>query len=129
MGFEPRWDHRKSEIGNKSRFFNSMNAMKFYVYILQSTKTAKFYIGQTQNLENRFDEHNSGKSKYTSKDAPWNLVWYGVVGTRKESYGLEQQIKSFKSRKRIIKHIEDNQVGSGSENLQISNLLDFRESS
>jgi putative endonuclease len=110
-------------------FFNSINDMKFYIYILQSTKTAKFYIGQNQNLEKRFDEHNSGKSKYTSKDAPWNLVWYSVVGTRKESYGLEQQLKRFKSRKRNIKHIEDNQVGSGSENLQISNLLDFRESS
>jgi putative endonuclease len=103
--------------------------MPYYVYILQSTKTAKFYIGQTQNLEKRFAEHNSGKSKYTSKDAPWNLVWLTILDSRKESYGLEQKLKGFKSRQRIIKYMEENQVGSGSENLQIANLLDFRESS
>jgi putative endonuclease len=103
--------------------------MNYFVYILQSKVTANFYIGQTQNLVKRLDEHNSGKSKYTSRDAPWNLVWYGIVNSRKESYGLEQKLKGFKSRKRLIHYMNENPQVHGSENLQIFNLLDFRESS
>lgn len=68
--------------------------MNYYVYILQSTVNGAFYIGQTQDLEKRFSAHNSGKSKYTSKGMPWNLVWYKTVDSRKESYGLEQELKS-----------------------------------
>lgn len=42
---------------------------------------------------------------------------------------MEQQLKKLKSRLRLIRHMEENPCVPGSENLQISNLLDFRESS
>ena len=103
--------------------------MNYYVYILQSTQSGQFYIGQTQDLAKRFEEHNSGKSNYTSKHGPWILIWYVELSTRKEAYRLEQKIKGFKSRLRTIKFMEEHPVVSGSENPQISNLIDFRESS
>jgi putative endonuclease len=102
--------------------------MTYYVYILQSCKSGIFYKGQTQNLTKRILEHNSGKSNYTSKGIPWNLVWYKKFETRKEAFAFEQKLKKLKSRKRLIRLIEESQVVDGSENLQISNLLDFRES-
>ncbi|MBI2281718.1 MAG: GIY-YIG nuclease family protein [Bacteroidetes bacterium] len=103
--------------------------MNFYVYILQSTIDGRFYIGQTDNVSKRLSEHNSGKSKYTSKYLPWNIVWFIYVDSRSEAYILEQRIKKFKSRSRTIQYISENPCVPGSENLQISNLLDFRESS
>ena len=32
----------------------------YYVYSLQSRKDKDFYIGFTNNIEQRFEEHNSG---------------------------------------------------------------------
>ncbi|MDN3668523.1 GIY-YIG nuclease family protein [Echinicola jeungdonensis] len=34
----------------------------FFVYILYSSKIDKFYVGKTQNLENRLNYHNNPKS-------------------------------------------------------------------
>ncbi|NPV12215.1 MAG: GIY-YIG nuclease family protein [Ignavibacteria bacterium] len=33
---------------------------KFYVYILHSLKTNRYYVGQTNDLERRLMYHNSG---------------------------------------------------------------------
>ena len=57
-------------------------------------KDGRFYIGQTQDLAHRLAEHNAGKSVYTSKYTPWNLVWYKAVSSRKESFHLEQALKN-----------------------------------
>jgi cell shape-determining protein MreC len=57
------------------------------------------------------------------------LVWFGCFETRKETFRLEQKLKNLKSRLRIIHFIKSNPVVAGSENLQIEDLLDFRESS
>lgn len=103
--------------------------MTYYVYILQSTKNGQFYVGQTQNLEKRFSEHNSGKSIFTAKSSPWNLIWFCIQESRSDAFKLEQRLKSLKSRARLIRYVEENLCVPGSENLQISNLLDFGESS
>ena len=102
--------------------------MIYYVYILQSVQNGQFYIGQTQNLLKRISEHNLGKSTFTRKNRPWNLIWFTRLETRSEAFNLEQRIKKFKSRERIIKFMEENPAVPGSENLQICNLLDFGES-
>ena len=45
------------------------------VYLLESiSHPGKRYVGVTESLERRLDEHNSGKSPHTSKFKPWNCV-------------------------------------------------------
>jgi len=68
----------------------------YYVYILKSLKTKKYYIGQTNNIERRLIEHNSSKSKYTSSGVPWELVYNEECSTRSEAFRREQQIKRYK---------------------------------
>jgi putative endonuclease len=41
--------------------------MQYFVYILWSTELQKFYIGQTQDLENRLKEHNAGEGSFSAK--------------------------------------------------------------
>jgi putative endonuclease len=48
----------------------------YYVYILRSIKDKKFYIGKTQDLKNRFKEHNDGKVFSTKGRRPLQLVYY-----------------------------------------------------
>ena len=34
----------------------------YYVYVLQSKKDKKLYMGYTDNLQKRFKQHNDGKA-------------------------------------------------------------------
>jgi putative endonuclease len=67
--------------------------MSFYVYILLSSKTNKYYCGQTNNIELRLAKHNNGEVKSTKHGAPWNLIKFLLLGSRTESMNLEKVIK------------------------------------
>ena len=74
----------------------------FYVYILFSTTSNKYYVGQTQNLQTRLEEHNNGKGgEFTSKHMPWNLMYHEIFKSRVEAVKREKEIKNKKSRKYI----------------------------
>lgn len=45
-----------------------------YVYTLESlTKSGEIYTGQTQDLKQRLNLHNSGQVPHTSKFTPWQI--------------------------------------------------------
>jgi putative endonuclease len=71
---------------------------KYFVYILRSCISGKFYIGQTNNLCKRLEQHNSGYSKSTKSEIPWELVYKEVYNNRSEAMKRERQLKSFKSK-------------------------------
>ncbi len=71
--------------------------MTYWVYILQSEKTGRYYCGQTAYLPRRLQEHNdpdrSGE-KWTKKFlGPWRLVWQMPCHSRIEAMRLETHIK------------------------------------
>ena len=58
-------------------FFFLESGFAFWVYILQNPD-AKFYIGQTDNLNLRLHSHNRTDvtfGKFTRKNGAWELVW------------------------------------------------------
>jgi putative endonuclease len=71
--------------------------MMYYVYILQSEATGRFYCGQTNSLERRIREHNDPayvQSKTTKRFVgPWRLVWSSTFENRAEAIGKESAIK------------------------------------
>ena len=71
-----------------------------YVYILKSAAN-KYYIGATNNVENRLKQHNLGKVKSTKSGRPWHLIHIEKYNTISESRKREVQIKGWKSRKAI----------------------------
>jgi putative endonuclease len=71
----------------------------FTVYIIRSSSSSKYYIGQTNNLEHRLIQHNSGYSKATKSGIPWELVFDKEFDSRSEAYQYEQKIKKMKSKK------------------------------
>jgi putative endonuclease len=67
----------------------------FYVYILQSLKTEKLYIGHTDNLARRLEEHNTGRGgKYTRQNGPWKLVYSEQHYNRPSAVKRERYLKS-----------------------------------
>ena len=75
--------------------------MPFTVYILYSKTIDQFYIGHTENLNDRLFRHNNSVSKATKKAKDWILVYQEYFDTRGEAYKKEMEIKKKKSRKYI----------------------------
>ncbi len=67
--------------------------MPHYVYILQSQTSEKYYCGETQNIQDRLNRHNSGLSKSTKYGVPWKLLKLIEVTDRSEARKLESKIK------------------------------------
>ncbi len=84
--------------------------MNGYVYILQSLKNDRFYIGSTNNLEKRLIEHNQGKSTYTNLTKPFKIIFSQEFDNLSIARKIEYKIKSFKSKKVIISIIESGKI-------------------
>ena len=78
----------------------------FYFYILKSEKTAEYYIGSTENVENRLKLHNYGKVKSTKSLRPGQCVFIQNFHTLKEARDMEIRVKKWKSRRAIERLIE-----------------------
>jgi len=75
----------------------------YFLYILKSESTAHYYIGQTQDVEERLVYHNANYSKSLKNRGPWSLVHTEEFATRSEAVRRERQVKSWKNRRMIEK--------------------------
>jgi putative endonuclease len=73
------------------------------VYILKSKFDGSLYKGQTENLENRLIQHNSGKTISTSAKRPWEFAYIEEFNTRDEALKREKYFKSAAGRRFIKK--------------------------
>jgi putative endonuclease len=71
------------------------------MYIINSEKLNKYYVGACINFERRLYEHNIGHSVYTSRGVPWKLVYSEEYKTLPEAKKREREVKAMKSRKYI----------------------------
>lgn len=87
----------------------------FYVYFLKSQKNGKLYIELT-NLKTRINEHNEGKSYWTKRHMPFELIYYEAYRAFEDAKEREKKLKYFKKgfydlRKRISHSLLE--VGGG----------------
>jgi putative endonuclease len=68
----------------------------YYVYILKSEKDSKYYIGFTENVEERLKFHNAGLQRSTRARIPFVLVHTESFENKSEALKREKQIKSYK---------------------------------
>ncbi len=74
----------------------------FYVYILR-TSSNTLYIGQTNNLQKRLEEHKSKKTKsakYIRYFSSFDLIFKEMYSTRKEAMNREIQLKKWTKAKK-----------------------------
>jgi len=75
--------------------------MRFYVYILQSESSGRYYVRQTKDLAKRVAYHNANYSLALKNRGPWKLVYSESYATRSEAVRREVQIKRQKDRRFI----------------------------
>jgi putative endonuclease len=71
------------------------------LYILQSERTGRFYIGSTENLARRLEEHRRGQTASTRGCGPWKLVYQEEFESLLAAHRRELEIKRWKSSKMI----------------------------
>ncbi|MFC1703948.1 GIY-YIG nuclease family protein [Candidatus Omnitrophota bacterium] len=76
----------------------------YYVYVLQSKKNKnKLYIGNTNNLERRLAEHNSGDGYFTKTYKPFKIVYYEAFLDKHDAVNREIKLKHHGS---VIGHLK-----------------------
>ena len=80
----------------------------FFVYILESEVNKKYYIGQTNNLEDRLKRHNKGRNLSTKAFIPWKLIWWKEFETRSDAVKTERSLKRLKKRMCLEKYVVAN---------------------
>lgn len=77
----------------------------FYTYVLKSEKDNKLYIGWTDDLANRFKQHQLGKVKSTKNRLPLKIVYYEASLNKEKAIIREKQLKTGFGRKYIMRRI------------------------
>jgi len=70
----------------------------FYVYVLQSTKTRRRYVGSCENLDERVRRHNLGIRKLTRHGIPWTLMHSESFSNRADAVRKKRYYKSGRGR-------------------------------
>lgn len=76
--------------------------MKFYyVYILRCSDNS-LYVGITNDVERRLNEHNEGKlpNAYTFKRLPVKLKWYQEFTDPNQAIAWEKKLKGWSKQKK-----------------------------
>ena len=82
---------------------------EYYVYLLESEMDLSWYIGYTKDMQNRINEHNSGKSYYTKRKMPWKIIYYEVSFNKMDAIAREKYLKTGMGR-RYLKNRLKNQL-------------------
>jgi putative endonuclease len=71
-----------------------LRVKQYQVYVIQNPD-GRFYIGISENISLRVQQHNEGVSKWTKSRGPWALVWtspnYSLSDARKMENLLKRQ--------------------------------------
>ena len=75
---------------------------KYYVYILKCSDSL-LYVGLTNNMQRRFEEHENGinKSCFTFKRRPVKLIFNQVFNDIEQAIFFEKKIKKWSSKKKL----------------------------
>ena len=77
----------------------------YYVYMLKSLSTPeRYYVGMTENLEERLKDHNAEKCPHTSKFRPWQIETAIAFRHKDKAVTFEKYLKSQSGRAFAKKH-------------------------
>ncbi len=80
-----------------------------YVYILESEKSGRYYIGSSDNVEKRLSRHNAGLVEATRRYGSFKLKFKQKFRDEAEARQIEAKLKRLK-RKDYIKKIIESQT-------------------
>lgn len=83
-----------------------------HVYVIKSIVDKKLYIGSTNDMKRRLQEHNDGFNQSTKHRSPFILVYCESYLSKKSALVREKKLKKFKNsyselKKRLENSLDD----------------------
>lgn len=78
----------------------------YFVYVLESLKDNKRYIGFTANLKKRLEEHQKGHSFATKSRLPIKLIYFEGCINEEDARRRELYLKTTRGRKSLAKRLK-----------------------
>jgi putative endonuclease len=72
--------------------------MSYFVYIIQSTTSSKWYVGFSADLKTRINNHNAGFNVATKNRGPWELIFVREFSSKMEAIEFERYLKKTKNK-------------------------------
>ena len=82
-----------------------------YVYVLESQKDGKFYVGYTKDLQKRLEEHNNGRVPSTKERRPMTLIYWEGCMSQKDATRREKYLKTTWGKRYIKGRLKDYLTG------------------
>ncbi len=82
------------------------NYIMYYTYVLIGKKDGNFYIGFTNNIEKRVEEHSQGKVVSTANRIPLKLIYYEACLNKYDALKREKYFKSGFGRRFLKNRLE-----------------------
>ena len=73
----------------------------YYTYVLKSLKDKKLYIGRSDDLKKRIDEHQKGKVDATRHRLPIELIFYEAFKNKADAIRRENYFKTTKGKRTL----------------------------
>ncbi|PJB99292.1 MAG: excinuclease ABC subunit C [Candidatus Nealsonbacteria bacterium CG_4_9_14_0_8_um_filter_35_12] len=97
---------------------NTTSSVFFYTYILESIKDSDYYIGYTNNLKRRLEEHKKGLSFSTKFRLPFTLIYFEGCLNQEDAKRREYYLKTTQGRRflglRLLEYKRQNKKAFGS---------------
>lgn len=78
---------------------------RYFVYVIRCDNNS-LYIGQTNNLVKRWEQHRDGEVSWTSKHKPVEIIHHEIYDARDEAVEREKNLKTGFGRKWIKRELE-----------------------
>ena len=66
----------------------------YYVYVIKSLRDKKLYVGHTNDLVRRINEHNKGFVNVTKNRKPFSLIYYEASDVLQDAVNREKSLKT-----------------------------------
>jgi len=97
---------------NSERNMINPHKKSWFVYAIECENNS-VYIGQTKDVVNRWNQHNTGKgAEWTKKHKPVRLFYLERTASLKKAMSREKELKKSTGRKMLKKKLQD-YLGSG----------------
>ena len=79
----------------------------WYVYVLRSLKDQMFYIGSTNDLKRRLQQHQRGENTSTAKRLPVELLYFEGHTSKEDALRREKYFKTTKGKVTLRQVLRD----------------------
>ena len=87
--------------------------MSYFIYILHSSKSNRYYIGSASDPDKRLIRHNAGATPSTKSGRPWKIVYTEIFPSKTDALKREIYLKRMKSSIYLENLISKSQTNQG----------------